>query len=95
MKKICKLKLWDIFRAVDFWSLGILLYEILTKKVPFEDNDKLRLYNKIIKSNNEDITFPDFVKPHAVDLVSKLLSPKPVERLGYLRNGIMDIRNHK
>ncbi|XP_057321919.1 cGMP-dependent protein kinase, isozyme 1-like isoform X2 [Microplitis mediator] len=82
-------------RAVDFWALGIVIYELLTRKLPFEDNDKLRLYNKIIKGGINDVRFPEYMKPNAVDIIRKLLADKSVERLGYLRNGIMDIRNHK
>lgn len=41
---------------VDWWSLGIVLYELIFKSTPFSDSNKGRLFAKII---NEEVKFPE------------------------------------
>ncbi|XP_063983781.1 cGMP-dependent protein kinase, isozyme 1-like [Diachasmimorpha longicaudata] len=79
-------------RAVDYWSLGITIFELLTGHPPFDDEDRVTLYHKIV--DGVDSTQMPGLKTSAQSIIKKLLRPKPVERLGYLRAGISDIRNH-
>lgn len=60
------------YRAnVDVWGLGVLLYEFLVGKPPFEDNDTQGTYSKIRRGKVE---FPPDLSSGARDLISKLLN---------------------
>lgn len=83
-----------IFRAVDYWSLGIVLHELLLGRPPFQDSELLALYSKIIKGIDWVGIYGNLKKP-AENLIRALLRLNPSERLGNLRGGIADIRSHK
>jgi serine/threonine protein kinase len=78
-------------KSVDWWCLGILIYEMLTGGPPFEDENQMELYKKIVKGT---FTFPSYVSANAKDLISKLLSADLSKRLGNLAGGTQDIINH-
>lgn len=63
---------------VDLWSLGVLCYEFLCGKPPFETASHQETYQRII---NVDLKFPSYVSAGAQDLIRKLLKKKPDERL--------------
>eukprot|EP00096_Caligus_rogercresseyi_P014250 TRINITY_DN674_c0_g1_i1.p1 TRINITY_DN674_c0_g1~~TRINITY_DN674_c0_g1_i1.p1 ORF type:complete len:312 (+),score=109.98 TRINITY_DN674_c0_g1_i1:143-1078(+) len=63
---------------VDLWSLGILCFEFLVGKPPFETENQHETYKKI---TNVDISWPTFISPEARDLISKLLQKIPERRL--------------
>lgn len=79
-------------RSVDWWTLGVLLYEMLTGLPPFYDEDVPTMYNKIL---TDPLTFPINFDPLAKDLITKLLTRNPEHRLGNNDNGANDIKNHK
>ncbi|XP_076233535.1 cGMP-dependent protein kinase 1 [Calliopsis andreniformis] len=81
-------------RAVDYWALGILTHELLVGKPPFRGADHMTTYNKILKGV-EVVGIPSIVSKNASSIIKKLLRLSPSERLGYQRNGIQDIRDHK
>lgn len=76
-------------RVVDFWTLGILLYEMLTSLPPFYDEDVNVMYRKIL---NDPLVFPADMDSTTKDLITKLLVRDPKKRLGY--NGVNDIKTH-
>ncbi|XP_041375470.1 aurora kinase A-A-like isoform X2 [Gigantopelta aegis] len=63
---------------VDLWSLGILCYEFLVGKPPFESEGHSETYRRITKV---DLSFPSHVSEGAQDLISKLLRHDPKKRL--------------
>ena len=63
---------------VDIWSLGVLCYEFLCGKPPFETASHQDTYQRII---NIDLKFPPHVSAGAQDLIRKLLQKKPANRL--------------
>jgi serine/threonine protein kinase len=79
-------------KSVDFWSLGILLYEMLCGIDPFSDDDPLKIYEKIIECK---IKFPSLFDDNAKSLIKHLLEKDLSKRYGNLQNGILDIKNHR
>ncbi|KAJ7374778.1 hypothetical protein OS493_005128 [Desmophyllum pertusum] len=63
---------------VDLWSLGVLCYEFLVGKPPFEADGHHETYRKI---SRVDLRFPSYVSDGARDLISKLLMHDPSKRL--------------
>ncbi|PGH27047.1 AGC/AKT protein kinase [Polytolypa hystricis UAMH7299] len=78
-------------KAVDWWTLGVLLYEMLTGLPPFYDENTNDMYRKILQ---EPLTFPgpDIVPAAARDLLTRLLDRDPQRRLG--ANGAAEIKAH-
>ncbi|KAI8816583.1 kinase-like domain-containing protein [Fimicolochytrium jonesii] len=66
-------------KVVDWWTIGILLYEMITGLPPFYDENTNEMYKKIL---GQELVFPDDVSPVARDLLSQLLDRDPTRRLG-------------
>jgi len=79
-------------KAVDWWSLGILLFEMLAGHPPFMDENALVLFTKIREPDR--LVYPDMFSPEAVDLLKRLLVVEPTRRLGMMRRGALDIKCH-
>lgn len=79
--------------AVDWWCCGVLLFELLTGRTPFEtaDHNVQAMYVKILKN---EIVFPDSFSAHAQSLIAALLHPKAAKRLGNLQNDADDVKMH-
>jgi serine/threonine protein kinase len=56
-------------KAVDWWSYGTLLYEMLTGLPPFYSEDVQQMYNKIMTAS---LQFPEDMHPDAVDLIRRV-----------------------
>eukprot|EP01084_Bolivina_argentea_P002326 4299_1 len=78
-------------RAVDWWTLGVLIYEMLASFPPFFDDEPIETYRKIIRGR---VKFPRYFTPEARDLIRGLLRNKPTKRLGILKGGAQNIRKH-
>ncbi|CAO3609702.1 unnamed protein product [Cunninghamella blakesleeana] len=78
-------------KAVDWWSLGILIFEMLAGHPPFFDEDHLKLYEKILSGR---IKWPSHFDTNAKDLLKKLLTSDLSKRYGNLKKGSEDIKKH-
>ncbi|KAJ3043967.1 hypothetical protein HDV00_003494 [Rhizophlyctis rosea] len=79
-------------KAVDWWALGILIFEMLAGYPPFFDDNPFGIYEKILAGR---ITWPSHFDSSAKDLIKRLLTADRTKRLGNLRAGSEDIKRHK
>ncbi|KAH8867314.1 cGMP-dependent protein kinase 1 [Schistosoma japonicum] len=79
--------------TVDFWALGILMFELLTGTPPFTSSDPMKTYNIILKGINA-IEFPKTITRNAQCLIKKLCRDAPAQRLGARKSGITEVKNH-
>jgi len=78
--------------SVDWWALGILIYEMLAGYPPFYAENPLGIYEKILAGK---VDWPKCIENVAKDLIRKLLVIDRTKRIGNLKNGADDIKNHK
>lgn len=71
--------------AVDLWSLGILSFELMVGRPPFESAEKEATYARIVA---RDLTFPPHVSALARDFVTRLLMVNPKRRMSLIEAAI-------
>ncbi|KAL6074229.1 cAMP-dependent protein kinase catalytic subunit, variant 3 [Balamuthia mandrillaris] len=78
---------------VDWWSFGVLVYEMLAGKPPFHCRNKFQIFEKILSC---DYTMPEWFPKDAADLVRNLLQIDVTRRLGCMKGsgGIEEVMNH-
>ncbi|CAG8707650.1 5874_t:CDS:10, partial [Racocetra persica] len=77
-------------KTIDWWTLGVLLFEMLTGLPPFYDENTNEMYRKILQ---DELRFPDEVSSEARSLLTGLLTRDPNHRLG--NNGAQEIKEHQ
>lgn len=78
--------------AVDYWALGVLIYEMVVGAPPFYAEDPMEVYEKILSGNP---VIPTFFTRNLSDLIKKLLRSQQAKRLGNTRGGTAAVVKHK
>lgn len=77
--------------SVDWWSFGILIYEMIAGCPPFYHSDTMKLYEKILMGKYKS---SDYMTPACKSLVKHLLDVDSTKRFGSLKAGVFDIKSH-
>ncbi|CAB3362888.1 Hypothetical predicted protein [Cloeon dipterum] len=81
----------DYGRAVDWWGVGVVMYEMLCGRLPFYNRDHDVLFTLILM---EEVKFPRNISSDAKSLLSGLLIKDPNQRLGGGLDDAKDIMDH-
>ena len=79
-------------KAVDYWALGVLIYEMVAGMPPFYAEDPMQVYEKILGAK---IAMPHAFSRNLSDLIRKLCKIYQSKRLGNGKGGTATIQKHK
>ncbi|KAI5089271.1 serine/threonine-protein kinase N2 isoform X1 [Silurus meridionalis] len=79
-------------RAVDWWGLGVLIYEMLVGESPFPGDDEEEVFDSIV---NDEVRYPRFLSPESVSIIQKLLQKTPEKRLGAGEQDANEVKSHR
>ncbi|KJE96019.1 cAMP-dependent protein kinase catalytic subunit isoform 3 [Capsaspora owczarzaki ATCC 30864] len=77
--------------AVDWWAVGVLIYEMRCGHAPFYDANQMDMYRKIVDGQ---YSFPSSFKEDERSIISGFLTFDLTRRLGNMKDGTKDIRDH-
>nr|XP_010329425.2 serine/threonine-protein kinase N2 isoform X3 [Saimiri boliviensis boliviensis] len=78
-------------RAVDWWGLGVLIYEMLVGESPFPGDDEEEVFDSIV---NDEVRYPRFLSTEAISIMRRLLRRNPERRLGAGEKDAEDVKKH-
>uniref|UniRef100_A0A670Y656 Ribosomal protein S6 kinase n=2 Tax=Pseudonaja textilis TaxID=8673 RepID=A0A670Y656_PSETE len=78
-------------QSADWWSFGVLMFEMLTGTLPFQGKDRNETMNMILKAK---LGMPQFLSPEAQSLLRMLFKRNPSNRLGAGPDGVEEIKRH-
>jgi len=81
-------------RAVDWWALGVLIFELMAGHPPFESDHPMRVYWNVMRGIAR-VQFPDACAGAVGNLITLLLKPQAIERLPMRQGGITNIETHE
>ena len=76
-------------RAVDWWGLGVLIFEMLVGESPFPGDDEEEVFDSIV---NEEVRYPRFLSTESIAIMRRLLRKNPDKRLGSHERDAEDIK---
>ncbi|CAF1034956.1 unnamed protein product [Brachionus calyciflorus] len=79
-------------KAVDWWALGVIIYEMAAGYPPFFAEQPIQIYEKIVSGH---LRFPSHFSVDLKDLLKNLLQVDLTKRIGNLKNGVNDVKQHK
>uniref|UniRef100_A0AAY5EVZ2 protein kinase C n=1 Tax=Electrophorus electricus TaxID=8005 RepID=A0AAY5EVZ2_ELEEL len=79
-------------RAVDWWGLGVLIYEMLVGESPFPGDDEEEVFDSIV---NDEVRYPRFLSPESASIMQKLLQKNPEKRLGAGEQDANEVKTHR
>ncbi|XP_061431308.1 cAMP-dependent protein kinase catalytic subunit PRKX [Lethenteron reissneri] len=81
-------------KGVDWWALGVLIFEMLCGYPPFYDEVPINIYKKILDGKVEFPRQPQ-LDLFSKDLIKKLLASDRTRRLGNMKDGAEDVKRHR
>ena len=78
--------------TIDWWAVGVTLYEFLVGIPPFNDDTPEKIFQRILDCRIIWPEVPEEMSYEAQDLIRQLLCPNPQTRLG--ANGVEEIKRH-
>ena len=83
-------------KAIDWYSLGILMYELFYGKTPYTEQDEQTILQKKVDYHNDKILFSRNMDTDAKSLIKKLTQKIYSKRYGsHRKNGVENIKKHK
>jgi protein kinase A len=79
-------------KPVDWWAVGILTYEMSTGKPPFQSDQPIKIYEKILAGKYK---VPNNLTDEIKDFMRCLIQADVTKRFGNLKNGVDDVKTHK
>lgn len=76
-------------RCVDWWGLGVLIYEMLVGESPFPGDDEEEVFDSIV---NEEVRYPKFLSTESIAIMRRLLRRNPERRLGSSERDAEDVK---
>lgn len=78
-------------QSADWWSFGVLMFEMLTGSLPFQGKDRKETMALVLKAK---LGMPQFLSPEAQSLLRALFKRNPCNRLGAGSDGVEEIKRH-
>uniref|UniRef100_A0A1I7X3N4 Non-specific serine/threonine protein kinase n=1 Tax=Heterorhabditis bacteriophora TaxID=37862 RepID=A0A1I7X3N4_HETBA len=79
-------------RAIDWWGLGVLIFEMLVGEPPFSGDDEEEIFDSIV---NDDVRYPRFLSIESISIMRRLMRKNPEKRLGNGEKDAEDVKHQR